>query len=176
MLVQIGQRSLAQDVVELLHECHARIRTFLELARRMAATPTLDAVDTRTTAGQVRRYFTLAFPLHLADEDEILMPRLGNQNTGLDAALAKMHADHEDHAEAVRRLVAICSALEQEPQQLPVRAEELGEAAVALANVIEPHLQLEEETIFPALKQLPREIRDEMRHAMRERREPAASP
>ena len=175
MLVQIGQRSLAQDVVALLYECHARIRTFLELARRMATTPTLDAVDTRTTAAQVRRYFTLAFPLHLQDEDETLIPRLRGQHADVDAALDKMHLDHEEHAEAVRRLVAICSALEQDPRQLPARANELGDAASALTAALEPHLVLEETVIFPALAQLPREARDEMRIAMRARREPVTS-
>ncbi|HSD88890.1 MAG TPA: hemerythrin domain-containing protein [Kofleriaceae bacterium] len=162
-------------MVELLSECHARIRTFLDLARRMASTPALGAVDTRTTAAGVRRYFTVAFPLHLADEDEILIPRLRQQNAELDAALARMHADHGEHEPAVNRLVEICTALEKDPQQLPARAGELGDAVAALMKVIEPHLALEEKTIFPALAALPREIRDEMRVAMRARREPVAS-
>lgn len=174
MLVKIGQRSLAQDVVELLYECHARIRKFLELARRLAATPTLGDADIRTAAMQVRRYFKAAFPLHLQDEDEILTPRLGKQSAAVDEALAKMHADHVEHAPLVDRLVALCSTLETDPHKLPALANELGETAAALTSVIEPHLALEEKTIFPALRQLPREIHDEMRVAMRELREPVS--
>lgn len=170
MLVQLGHRSQSDHVVDLLSECHGRIRAFLRLAANLAISAA-SAEEATATAQQVVRYFTIAFPQHLADEDELLGPALRGRDAALDSALASMHADHADHARLVARLVELCTAIAHDRRQLAARARDLAAAAAALQSVLEPHLALEEREVFPALRALPAPILDEIEAAMRARRE-----
>lgn len=171
MIVQLGQRSRPGDVAALLSECHLRIRRFVALARKLALQPQARAEEVSEAAGQVQRYFTLAFPLHLADEEELVTPRLIGRDRDLDRALARMRADHGEHESHVARVVDLCSALEREPQELAMRSTDLAASAAALHEVMEPHLLLEEREIFPAVSLLSPEQRDEIRAAMKARRD-----
>ncbi len=171
MLVQLGQRSNSGDVVDLLSECHGRIRHFLELASRLAATPEVEPVVVQATAGQVRRYFAEAFPLHLSDEDELIAPRLRGRSSRIDDALARLHADHVAHEPLVGAVIEVCTALRREPRRLDARAAELAAAAAALRSALEPHLLLEEREIFPALRTLPAQEREAIKRGMRDRRD-----
>lgn len=171
MLLQIGQRTAPQDLVDQLVECHTRIRRFLGFARRLSTVPEADPGEAARVAGQIRRYFAVAFPLHVADENDLLLPRLHHLDAELDRALATMQHDHATHHERIERLVATCNAIERDPRQLAALAAELGALARDLTDVIEPHLELEERVIFPALRRLPIAIRDDIRTAIRHRRE-----
>lgn len=169
MLVQIGQRSAPQDVVDTLYECHARIRKFLSFATQLATARVPDD-EAREVASQIHRYFAVSFPLHLADEDELITPLLSTQRT-LAATLARMQRDHADHEEAVARLASLSARIEREPRALGDLHSALGETAQSLSAALEPHLALEEREIFPALRGLPAPVRDELRGQMRARRE-----
>jgi iron-sulfur cluster repair protein YtfE (RIC family) len=170
MLHSIGRRQHEPDLVDLLTECHHRIRRFLELAHRLATTAGLGAEDIQTSAAQVHRYYTTAFPLHMADEEDLLLPRLRGREPALDAALARMETDHEGHADLVERLVALCEELMRDPQVLGARARLLGETVDALTLEMEAHLSLEELVIFPRLSALSAVERAAIRRQMRERR------
>jgi iron-sulfur cluster repair protein YtfE (RIC family) len=170
MLHQLGQRSSTGDIVALLAECHQRIRKFLSLAQRLAATADAQDDEIRSVAGQVRRYFAEAFPLHLADEDE-LVPRLARTSPEVDRALAQMGSDHVAHQPSVSSLVQLCGAIEREARHLATTRTELAAVATVLVADLEPHLQLEERVIFPALARLPQAERDALRDDMRARRE-----
>lgn len=124
-------------------------------------------------AGQIRRYFAVAFPMHRCDEEELIAPVLAEAEAELDAALARMVHDHADHAAAVARLIDLCTDLEREPEQLPQHAAELAAIVGGLEAELEPHLQLEEHLIFPALRELPRARREAILRAMRARRSEA---
>lgn len=165
MLVQLGSRSTTTDVVDLLLECHARIRNFLAMAHRLAITDEAPADERRAVASQVHRYFTSAFPMHLADEDELLATALAGRVP--DDALATMRADHVDHAPAIARLVEACASIMRDPQPCP----ELLAAVEHATTELEPHLDLEERALFPALRTLPRDVTDDIRAAMRARRD-----
>lgn len=173
MLLQIGQRPQTNDLVSLLVECHGRIRRFLDIAHELATTPGVPADEARAAAGQVRRYFTVAFPLHLADEEESIIPRLTGRSAELDRALAQTHDDHAEHAELIDRLVALCDTVVRDPQQLPATATELAATATRLTDVLEAHLRLEELHIFPALRELPEAERSTIHDEMRTRRDGA---
>ncbi|MBV8760858.1 MAG: hemerythrin domain-containing protein [Deltaproteobacteria bacterium] len=151
MLVKLGSRTVTEDVVDLLIACHERIRTFIAMATRITADAGPDA---REAAGQVRRYFAEAFPLHVADEEELLPipPRI--------------HDDHVAHAPAIDRLVAMCAAVEQGG---PVPAE-LAPLAEQLERELTEHLAIEERDVFPALRALPEAERTRIRDAIRARR------
>jgi hemerythrin-like domain-containing protein len=170
MLVKLGQRDTTEDVVDLLRECHDRIRRFLGFAHRLASAEGLAAGEIRDVAGQIYRYFTVSLPLHVADEDVDLAPRLRGTSAEVDAALATMTREHVEHERATAAVVALCAELARDPAQHASRAPELAAATATLAALFDPHLELEERVIFPALAALPAADRDALRLAMRARR------
>lgn len=170
MLLSIGRRQHEPDLVDLLSECHDRIRRFLDLAHRLTTTAGLADDDVRTAAGQIHRYFTTAFPLHMADEEEAILPYLRGRDGTLEVALARMKADHTDHADLVQRLVAECDQLTHQPRQLAARARAFAEVTDELTLTLEAHLALEELVIFPAIAALPMVDRAAVRAEMRARR------
>lgn len=170
MLVQLGQRTPTTDLVDLLADCHQRIRTFLALATRIATNPQAPIDEIRTSAGQVQRYFSLAFPLHLADEEQEIEPRLAGISPDVDKALAQMHAEHALHEPKIARLLELCTLLERDPRLIDAVCDRLAEVATQLTAELDTHLALEERVIFPALAQLPDEDRKSIVEMMRARR------
>src|SRR5687768_5521196 len=92
MLIQLSTRprTSAQDLVELLGECHERIRGFVALARRAATLRHVPADQIARACADVERYFSEALPLHVADEEESIAPRLRGLSPEVDDALAVM--------------------------------------------------------------------------------------
>lgn len=110
--------------------------------------------DLQQAAGAVRKYFAEAFPLHVADEEELLqLPK-------------RIHDDHVAHQVDVDRLVALCADIEAGH---PVPAE-LGPLAEKLRIELDEHLSIEERDVFPAIRALPDAERARMRDAIRSRR------
>ncbi|MBN8616763.1 MAG: hemerythrin domain-containing protein, partial [Deltaproteobacteria bacterium] len=107
MLVSLGKRALRPGIVPLLADCHAKIRFFSRLAVALGQQSAADEADVAARCGEVRRYFREALPLHVADEEESIRPRLA----GHADALAQMHAEHDAHREALAALDAALSAL-----------------------------------------------------------------
>jgi pyridoxamine 5'-phosphate oxidase len=171
MLVQIGQRAQHEHLVDLLAECHTRIRRFLSLATALADDRSTPESEAHSVAGQVRRYFTSAFPHHVADEEQLITPRLAGTSANLDSALARIHADHAHHADAIALLVGICTAIERNPSSLAIYASELRHAAALATRCLEPHLELEERELFPAVRALSVDVQSEIRAGMRQRRD-----
>ena len=58
--------------------CHARIRHFVGVAARLRDKDVQEAslADVAESVASVRRYFSMAFPLHEADEESDLTPLL----------------------------------------------------------------------------------------------------
>jgi len=152
MAVQIGVRPPPAGALELLLECHQRIRAFVALARKLATARHPAAGEVVEAAGGVRRYFAEALPLHAADEEESMVPRLRGRDPALDGALSVMRREHADHGRRVERVVALCAELAASPERHSALAGRLAEAAEQLERHFAAHLALEEEAIFPALK------------------------
>lgn len=154
MLHTIGRRARGHDdLVDMLLECHARIRSFTGLAVSVgerAGTPVLEVIE---ACLRVERYFTEALPLHVRDEEESVLPRLRGRSSAVDAALDRMHEQHELHVDLVARLLAASAALRASPRSGDARAALLA-VARPLRDVFEPHLAAEEELIFPAVRAL----------------------
>lgn len=161
--------------MDLLAACHRRIRHHVVLARRLvehgADRP---LAEVRETAGAICRYFTVAFPLHLEDEDATIAPRLRSAGGEVADALATMIKDHGDHQPAVDRFVALCREIEERPEQLAALRDVLSRATEHLATELATHLELEERVVFPALRALPAEQRDHMLGELRARRNDGA--
>ncbi|HSO40547.1 MAG TPA: hemerythrin domain-containing protein [Labilithrix sp.] len=153
MLHVIGRRRGAGDVGDMLVDCHARIRSFSELAIAVSERTDAPADEVIGACARVERYFAEALPLHVRDEEESVLPRLVGRTSAIDAALERMHEQHEMHVELLARLLACSAALRAAPQDLAARAALLA-VAQPLRAVFEPHLQAEEEILFPALRAL----------------------
>jgi iron-sulfur cluster repair protein YtfE (RIC family) len=159
------------DLVELLLECHARIRRFIALARTVAARPDASPEDTREACERVQRYFTEALPLHVADEEESVLPRLRGQSPQVDDALALMAGQHAAHAEPLQSMLQAAAALGLDRDDAQARGALLATAA-RLEAEFEEHLALEEAALFPALRALPLATQAELVGELRRRRQP----
>jgi iron-sulfur cluster repair protein YtfE (RIC family) len=81
-----------------------------------------------------------------------------------------MHTDHRTQTSAVAELIAQTAALERQPEQHAAIAPGLHALAIQLAMELENHMEFEERTVFPALRELPQQDRDAILAAMRQRR------
>ena len=62
--------------MDLLLGCHARIRHFTAVAVKLAHALAATSDEIRQAAEVVHRYYSVSLPLHEADEDQTLRPRL----------------------------------------------------------------------------------------------------
>lgn len=154
MLTRIRETPARGDAVELLVDCHARIRHFVALARRIAERGPDDPSAVPDAARAVVRYFTLALPLHARDEEDSIVPRLRGREAALDTALDVMTGEHVEHEVPLAGLVAACRALADDPGRIAELAPEVGREAAWLERHFEAHLANEEAVIFPALRRL----------------------
>jgi len=162
--------------VDGLLACHARIREFTALSATLAAS-NADPDSARSAAQAIRRYFSVALPLHEADEDLTLAPRLRAlrpEDTVLQA-LDLVARQHPDIDRVIGRMLPLWEAIEADGARLAALAEQLGKATERLSMIWTPHLALEEAEIFPAVRALmPAETLEAMRAEMAERRAAAA--
>jgi hypothetical protein len=180
-----------ETVREALLGCHIRIRHFTEMACKLAHAHAADPEQIQRAATDVHRYFTVALPLHEADENISLHPRLrkalpstareeestDESETALLQRLGGPAADamveqHESIDQLVERLVPLCTILRTQPAKLDELSQELHEISAALQEIFTAHLALEEKTVFPAMEKfLSPEDLSLIRKEMRERRE-----
>jgi iron-sulfur cluster repair protein YtfE (RIC family) len=152
MLIQIGPSREPSDIVDLLLECHERIRTFLSLANRLAHAHAASRDEISDAATRITRYFSDALPLHVADEEQSILPRLSGRTPELDAALEGMHQEHLDHEPQLNTLVELCHKLQTSPERLEELRHSLLSTASMLGNTFSTHLEQEEQIILPAIK------------------------
>lgn len=172
MLTRLGRSDQGESLLDLLRACHERIRRFAAIAVTLSRpdSATRPAAELRDGADAVRRYFAVALPLHAADEEHSLVPRLRGRAAALDAALATMTAEHLEHQPDLGRVVELCAALAAAPERHAELAPALAEPAARLADAFARHLQLEEEVIFPVVATLPAEVQAAIVGELRARR------
>ena len=171
MLTRIGGTATPGDAVDLLLECHERIRSFLALAKRIAAAGPEEAAAVPEAAARVRRYFTQALPLHAQDEEETIVPRLRGLDPAVDAALQEMTREHAEHEAPLAELVGACEELANGPGRLQALAPVVARAANELERHFAVHLEREEKIIFPAMRRLlDRSVDDRIVREIRARR------
>ncbi len=166
----------AEGPGELLLGCHERIRRFTALAARLASAEKASAASVAETAGRVHRYYAVALPLHQADEELSIAPRLERvAPPEVLEALAKMKREHIELDEVLSWLLPFWELLAREPG----RRSELAPGMSLLVGRVQAlwrrHLAAEEETIFPALEKLEAGELAQVTTEMRARRLPAAT-
>jgi iron-sulfur cluster repair protein YtfE (RIC family) len=171
MLIKIGSSSPAADVVDLLMECHERIRSFIALAGRLARADQPSDDEVREAAARVTRYFSEALPLHVADEEQSIVPRLSGRAPELDASLQRMQREHREHEPQLEALLETCRILQASPERLPELRGALLSTAITLEREFLNHLQQEEQIILPAIRNiLTTDDRDAILRELRARR------
>src|SRR5690349_7436087 len=97
MLVKIGSSNESADIADLLVACHDRIRFFIDAAGKLAEGNDTSLEEVREVAARVGRYFSESLPLHIADEEQSILPRLVGREPMLDRTLETMCAEHDVH-------------------------------------------------------------------------------
>lgn len=165
----------SEEVDGVLLACHQRIRRFTALALRLGepGEPQGEDGDRAAAAAAVQRYFEVALPLHAADEDESLRPRLlaAGASPEAERALTVMAAEHRE----IEALLAEAVPLWRELAQAPERHEALRPALLRVARpldvLFQRHLQAEEAIIFPLLRRaLDADALAQIRGELRQRR------
>mgnify|MGYP000988654011 CR=1 FL=1 len=139
-----------RDVVEVLLEAHIEARQMLTLAESLMSASATSS--TRDVAGRVADWLEWLLPLHTADEEESLAPRLAGRHPVVDDALANMKRQHLALQGPTARLKLLCRQVAEDASRLHALRFELTRAAADLRAQLEAHQELEESIVFPALK------------------------
>ncbi len=150
-----SSKTSAKDTVSQLLSCHERIRHFMGVAVRLAHAQASEPSEIVNAADGVLRYFTVALPLHEADENLSVHPRLRRATP--EGELAGPAADamvdqHQAIDELLERIIPLWMLTRSNPDKLPEVAAEMCQISGRLNEIFQSHLKLEEETIFPALR------------------------
>jgi iron-sulfur cluster repair protein YtfE (RIC family) len=146
-------QSPSDEVTGLLVGCHQRIRHFTSIATKLAHAQTAEHGEIRSAAEAVYRYYSVSLPLHEADEEDSLRPRLNPiADEKLQHALAAMHDQHMAIDELLERLLPLLRMVGNNPATLADAGAEMCSMTKALSEVFEAHLQMEEAMIFPAIQ------------------------
>lgn len=172
MLVKLGAQRRTEGLVGTLLACHERIRSFLTLARAVGEREATEQ-ERREACVSCRRYFVEALPLHVADEELSILPRLRGKDAALDAALEAMHEQHGEHEPLLARFLKELESVHAAPADRAAR-DRLLAATSLLEPALEVHLVGEESKVFPALTALLSSAEQEAIFAeLRKRRAPA---
>jgi iron-sulfur cluster repair protein YtfE (RIC family) len=161
-----------EDAVDLLIGCHQRIRHFTGVAVKLAHAQGAAAEEVVQAAAGVHRYYSVSLPLHEADEEVSLRPRLDTiADQKLHHALMAMTDQHQAIYDLLERLLPLLQMVQTNPQTIHAAGSEMCSITKGLEEMFAAHLQLEEEVIFPSIRgSLPESIRAEMLREMKLRR------
>ncbi len=160
-----------EDAVELLTGCHDRIRHFTGVAVKLAHAQGSAPEEIVQAAAGVHRYYSVSLPLHEADEEETLRPRLDSiADERVRHALVAMSDQHMAIDELLERLLPLLALVKNNPDALHAAAPEMCSVTKALDEIFRAHLEMEEEVIFPGIRRLPSSAQSEMLREMQGRR------
>jgi iron-sulfur cluster repair protein YtfE (RIC family) len=141
-----------EDAIDLLVGCHQRIRHFTSVAAKLAHAQAAAHEEIRSAAEAVYRYYSVSLPLHEADEEDSLRPRLARvADDRVRHALAAMHDQHMAIDDLLERLLPLLKLVASNPATLADAGGEMCSITGALSEMFRAHLQLEEEVIFPSI-------------------------
>jgi len=157
----------------ILSDCHEhigqRLSVLEDVARQLGTDDKLTDAQ-RSSVADVLAFFEKAIPLHSADEEQTLFPRLrerppfaGTVGTPMDC----MESEHVEHAALRSRLTEALEAGD---------GTGIGRAARALAAEYRSHISKEEQILYPMAREVLTDpaLLDVMAEEMRARRRDAA--
>jgi iron-sulfur cluster repair protein YtfE (RIC family) len=165
-----SQDASPSTALDMLQGCHARIRHFVQLSHTLAGATASSPSQIAEAATALHRYFSQSLPLHEADENESLFPRLRELGGAARDAATIMIAEHHGIDELVAALLSTCLILQEEPARLAELSGHLRHLATSLDRVFLAHLEMEEKILFPALESLSPEVHEAILDEMQKRR------
>jgi hemerythrin-like domain-containing protein len=146
--------AVEQDAVDMLLACHQRIRNFTAIAVRLADAEGAAAPEIANAADSVHRYYSFALPLHEADENDSVYPRLRRHliDTPERESLQAMVDQHGPIDQVVFRLLPLWAELKAHPEKLSSSAAKLRSSTAHLQELWREHLALEEEVVFTLIR------------------------
>ncbi|MFT3711819.1 MAG: hemerythrin domain-containing protein [Archangium sp.] len=141
-----------RDVIEVLLEAHVETRQIISLASALSSRSA--TADSRETAQHISDFVEWMLPLHCADEERSLVPRLEGKNATVDSALKRMQLQHSTLEAPLTRLRLICRMIARDVNRLHALRFELSNAADDVQRRLDEHQAFEESAVFPALKKL----------------------
>ena len=158
MPVLLGEAAAADfdDPLGLMTACHRRVERFLAVLQHVAARLPAghDARERDALAGSVR-YFREAAPLHTADEEKSLAPRLfviaEPEVAAAKIRWAELEGDHRVKEQIFPGLLAAADALLAGSE---VDASAFRSAVERLAAIYAPHIAYEDEVLFPLARRM----------------------
>ncbi len=162
-----------ETTVDLLLECHERIRRFTRLARELVTRADAKDEQLADAARSLCAYFGRAFQLHAQDEDISIRPRVEAAGR-LGAELRAISSQHDHMHEVLDGLLLRWGMIADAPGLRDAFRDKLAPETEKLAELIAAHLALEEERIFPVLREVLTPAQD--REIIREMRERRAAP
>jgi iron-sulfur cluster repair protein YtfE (RIC family) len=130
-------------------------------------------------ANGIRRFFRVALPLHEADEESSVAPRLleARERAPVEDALALMVSQHVRLHDVLAELDPLWATIADEPSAIGRLARPILENARRLEDLFTSHMTLEETVIFPLIRTaLVDSARSEIVAEMRARRGHEAFP
>lgn len=154
-----------RDVLQLLLASQERIRSFTALAIQLGHAQDASPSELSGTAARVIRYFTQQLPQHFEAEDFAVLPRLFT--TTIPAEMMQHLWALKLQSVAIERtldeLVPLWSALRDAPERYAELAEPLARGGRQLLLLMEVHIHLEEQYLFPLVRAcLPQEMLEEL--------------
>ncbi|HJN74590.1 MAG TPA: hemerythrin domain-containing protein [Myxococcota bacterium] len=143
----------AEEPLDLLMACHARIRRYLGGIEALLAFPDWSDPRAIATARDCAHYFREALPLHAEDEDASVAPRLLRLGLGPELAATLRRLADEHHAIDTGCL-SVVAALDSVVAGGP-RTSALQAASRPFATLLRSHLEVEERSVFVFLDRLP---------------------
>lgn len=142
-----------ETAVDLLIGCHERIRKFTDMVAKVAHAEGSPPNEISVAAQSAYRYFSISLPLHEADEEESVRPRLRElRDEKVTAALDAMTHQHHAIDDLIERLLPLLTILSTSPSKLPELHGEICTISKALGEMFQGHLDLEENVLFPAME------------------------
>jgi hemerythrin-like domain-containing protein len=140
-----------RDAFHLLLDCHERIRTFSDLALRVARLPDVPAAERVEAVTRVERYFSVGLPRHVEDEDISLTHHMREAGLSVEAleALEDMARQHREIEALLETLLPRWRLLRTSPASHEELARELVRDSTRLSALMDEHLRLEERVLFP---------------------------
>jgi hypothetical protein len=152
--IRRGPARSPSDAVELLLACHGRIRQFTALAVRLLDAHDAPADQIADAGRSLARYWGVALPLHVADEDVSIAHRVAPLHKPVEVvdAIREMTAQHLSIDRHLDALVPAWTQVAENASALQAVRSVLEAKTPRLAQLMPGHLEIEESTIFPWMR------------------------
>lgn len=179
MPIQIENDTLANfdDPIAMLHDCHRRIERFLDMLSSLSRERRGGELDEagQSALAAALHYFDVGAPLHTADEEGSVFPRLRNSGVEevrqLGERLIELENEHREKERRHREVHRLGTTWLVQGELNPEGARRFAAELERLERTYLRHIRIEEYEVFPvAAEVLHKDLLSEIANEMKERR------